>query len=308
MIRDSLQILLHTSVLLQEVLEIFNPQKGEIYIDATVNGGGHARALLRRVGPKGKVLGIDRDCELIESIRTEAGEMAYKNFFVGCGNYSDIVRLATEHECMGAQGILFDLGFSSYHIEKSGGGFSFMRDEPLDMRYDRRHGGMTAAEFLRGASEPELANILQEYGEERYAARIARAIVRGQHRRSIRSTGDLVEVLKHAVPRGYRAGRVHFATRTFQALRIAVNGELEHLREALPAAFSALRQYGRLVVISFHSLEDRIVKNQFQSFDRAGLGRVLTPKPVSPGRQEIEKNPRARSAKLRAVQLVLSNV
>ena len=262
---------MHKPVLLNEVLEIFDPKPGETYIDATVNGGGHAQALLDRVGPSGKVLGIDRDCELIERIRAEMQAGESENFLTVCGNYSEIVRLATERGCIRAHGILFDLGFSSYHIERSGGGFSFTRDEPLDMRYDRKHGGETAADFLRRVSEPELSKILQEYGEERYAVRIARAVGRERNTRMIQSTSDLVEVLRHAVPSMYRRGRVHFATRTFQALRLAVNDELTCLQIGLPAAFSILRGSGRLAVISFHSLEDRIVKNQFKALQRDGL-------------------------------------
>jgi 16S rRNA (cytosine1402-N4)-methyltransferase len=193
--------------------------------------------------------------------------------------------------------VLFDLGLSSWHLEKSGRGFSFSRDEPLDMRFQ---GGVTAQEIVNWWPQKELERMLKEYGEERFAKRIANEIVRSREKEPITSTLQLVSIIERAVPYWYQKRRIHPATKTFQALRIAVNDELNNLGRALPQAIEVLKPGGRLVVISFHSLEDRIVKNFLRENSRKGLLKVLTKKPVKPSAEEVKVNPRSRSARLRA--------
>ena len=292
---------IHRPVLLNEVLEILNPQPGETHIDATVNGGGHARAILARIAPSGTLFGIDRDCELVDAARERVREDAKQNTVIlACGNYRTMQEIAAQHGLSGVDGILFDLGFSSHHIERSGRGFSFLKEEPLDMRYNPGENRMTAEEIVNRWPEDTLADIFSRYGEERFAPRIARGIVRARKARAIRSTEALSEIITQSVPAVARRKRLHPATRTFQALRIAVNEELESLEQALPAAVSLLAAGGRIAIISFHSLEDRIVKTFMRSEYKKDTIRILTAKPVRPEAEEIRANPRARSARLRA--------
>ena len=288
---------MHAPVLLKEILEIFNPRPGETYIDATVDGGGHAQAIAERVGLKGKVLGIDRDCEIVSKIENQISD---RNIKLICGNYRDIAEIAGRNGFGGVNGILFDLGFSSYHIEQSGRGFSFQKDEPLDMRYNPEQGGLAAGEIVNRWPEVQLADVLRKFGEERFAGRIARGIAEARIKRKILSATALAEIIARAVPRAYRRGRLHPATRTFQALRIAVNRELEILAEALPQAALLLAPGGRIAVIAYHSLEDGIVKRFMREEKRAGVMRLWAQKPIRPSRTEIIQNPRSRSARLRA--------
>lgn len=292
----------HQSVLLEQVLEILNPQPGQIYIDATVNGGGHAMAILERISPGGVLVGIDRDCDLIEQLRHQVPSSKFRvHTKLVCDNYTNIKKIAAKEGITGkADGVLFDLGFSSYHIEQSGRGFSFAKDEPLDMRYNPSEVGLTAEEIVNRWTEDELADILQRFGEERFAGRIARGIIAGRKSGKIVSTKALAEIVVKCVPLSSRKGRLHPATRTFQALRLAVNKELESLEKVLPQAVSLLAPSGKLAVISFHSLEDRIVKTFMREEKRRGTIRLLTPKPIRPLREEILQNRRSRSARLRS--------
>jgi len=285
----------HEPVLLKEVIEYLNVEKNKNYVDCTIGEGGHAIEILKRNGSKGKVLGIEIDPELYKKLREEKLE----RLILVNDSYSNLKEIVEREGFKEIHGILFDLGISNWHIEKSGRGFSFLRDEPLIMRYDRRQ-KLTAERIVNEWPEKEIERILREFGEERFAKRIAREIAKARKTKPIKTTFQLVEVIKRAVPSFYQHRKIHFATKTFQALRIAVNNELENLRVALPKAIEVLEKGGRLVVISFHSLEDRIVKNFLKEKEREGKIKILTKKPIRPSKEEIIKNPRSRSAKLRA--------
>jgi 16S rRNA (cytosine1402-N4)-methyltransferase len=294
---------MHTPVLLNEVLEILNPQPGETYIDATVNGGGHARAIAERVGSSGKVLGIDLDCDLIEKLKNSSALSIY-NLVLVCDNYANLANIVRQYNVAPPRGILFDFGFSFYHIAESGRGFSFQKNEPLDMRYDSASVAMTAARIIGQGTREELEKIFREYGEERYARRIAEAIVEERKHSPIETTFELIAVVRRATPRLYEGGRIHPATRVFQALRIAVNGEFENIQRGIRGGFSILAPGGIIAAISFHSGEDRIVKNLFRDFAKAKKGVLLAKKPIVASSGEIAQNPHARSAKLRAIRKV----
>ena len=282
----------HTSVLLAEVLAWLEPRGGIDYsaIDCTLGAGGHASALLELSSPDGRLIGLDADPRALEIADVRLRQYGARAKLIQA-NFGELAGLELEP----VNAILFDLGLSSMQLDASGRGFSFRGDEPLDKRFDPGSGGPTAADILNTYSESELERILREYGEERQARRIVRALVR---RRPISRTGDVVAVF------GGAHGRLHPATRTFQALRIAVNDELGALEAGLDAALPLLRQHGRVAVISFHSLEDRIVKWRFRAWADEGRARVLTRKPVGPGTQEKQSNPRARSAKLRVAEKI----
>ncbi|MCG0276994.1 MAG: 16S rRNA (cytosine(1402)-N(4))-methyltransferase RsmH [Thermanaeromonas sp.] len=292
----------HKPVLLSEVLRFLDPRPGEIFIDATVGGGGHAYALLERLQPGGFLIGLDRDEEAVHAagLKLKPFEGRFKLFHA---NFSSLSSILEVEGLKGADGLLFDLGVSSYHLENAERGFTYQVDAPLDMRMDRRQ-ELTAAEIVNTWPEEELTRILKEYGEERWAARIAHFIVRAREKRPILSTLQLVDIVKAAIPARFRRSGPHPAKRTFQALRIAVNDELGELRRTLAELERVLNPGGRIVVISFHSLEDRIVKQTFKELS-GRLLEILTPKPVVPSLEEIESNPRARSAKLRAARRVL---
>ncbi|MBI5913447.1 16S rRNA (cytosine(1402)-N(4))-methyltransferase RsmH [Candidatus Azambacteria bacterium] len=291
--------MIHKPVLLQEVLEALHPATGQCFIDATANGGGHTFALWERVKPNGMVLAIDKDRDLVQRLAQEACERK-ANVIAVCGSYGDLAAIASEHNVANVAGILFDLGYSSYHIDLSRRGFSFQKDEPLLMRYepgDRMEKGMTAAEAVNQLSEVELADIIYRYGEERLARRIARAICVERKKERILTTKQLADIVAHVYPK--RAfSRINPATKTFQALRIFVNQELAELERALPQARDIVTEGGVVAVITFHSLEDRIVKRFFQSEKNKDLD-IITKKPIVPTAQEADENRRARSAKLR---------
>lgn len=289
---------MHKPVLLEKVLEIFNPRRGQIYIDATIDGGGHARAILEKIGAEGKLLGIDWDRELLGRLKVENPKLKVKNLILVCDNYAHIKSIAGKYNLGKVDGILFDLGFSLYHLEESRRGFSFLKNEPLDMRYNPDFNELTAEKIVNKWPPEAIENILREYGGERFSRRIARGIVGARRYKKISATAELVRIISRSVPGFYLKRRVHPATKTFQALRIAVNRELENLRKALYDSADILKPGGKIIVISFHSLEDRIVKNFFRKNKNAFT--VFTPKPVCPAKEEIKSNPRARSAKLRA--------
>ena len=258
--------MVHKPVLLQEVLEVLHPIAGQCFIDATANGGGHTFALWERVKPHGMVLAIDKDRDLVDRLTAEALERK-ANVVAVCGSYGDLAQIASAHNVKNVAGILFDLGYSSYHIDRSGRGFSFQKDEPLLMRYEseaHRSNGMTAAEAVNQLSEQELADVIYRYGEERFARRIARVICSARKKERILTTKQLVAIVTEAYPKG-KFTRINPATKTFQALRIFVNQELAELEKALPQARDIVSEGGVVAVIAFHSLEDRIVKQFFQS-------------------------------------------
>jgi 16S rRNA (cytosine1402-N4)-methyltransferase len=282
----------------EEIIRFFNPQPGEDFVDCTVGLGGHAMAILERNKPDGSVLGIDFDSAILENLKRKiSGTDLERRLILVCDNFANLETIAKNHGFTGVSGVLFDLGLSSWHLEASGRGFSFWRDEPLDMRYSRQKGDLTAEIIVNTWSLRDIEYVLRVYGEERFAHRIAREIVNS---RPLRTTVDLVMAVERATPAWYHRRKTHFATKTFQALRIAVNNELENLEKALPQALGILRSGGKLAVIAFHSLEDRIVKNFLKAKAKDGAVKILTKKPVRPSKEEIAQNPRARSAKLRA--------
>jgi 16S rRNA (cytosine1402-N4)-methyltransferase len=288
----------HEPVLTAEALTYLAADRGGLFVDCTVGLGGHARALLE--AGASRVIGLDRDTDALAIAADSLAGFGDRVELVHA-DYRSIGDVLAARGIQTIDGALADLGVSSLQFDAEGRGFSFRRDEPLDMRMDRST-GPTAADLLRDAGEVELANVIFEFGEERHSRRIARAIVDTRGRQPIATTGQLAEIVRRAVPtRGWQ--RIDPATRTFQALRIWVNRELDGLDTFLRDIVKRLRDGGRVVVISFHSLEDRIVKHTFRALERAeALVRVLTKRPVGPGDDEVARNPRARSAKLRAAE------
>ena len=292
----------HLPALVDEVTFLLRPHRGGWLVDGTIGMGGHAERLLEAGGPGARLLGIDRDPEALRRAGQRLARFG-ERVTLRRGSFRGLGALAAEAGAAAAGAILLDLGLSSYQLEESGRGFSFQNEEALDMRFDPTH-GRTASELLNSLSTDELARILFQYGEERHARRIARRIGERRRRAPLRTTADLVAVVKGAVPRAAWSRRLHVATRTFQAVRMAVNEETEALTEALPQAASLLARGGRLGVISFHSGEDRIVKRSFRLLEEGGGFAGLLPSPIRPGRDEVKDNPRARSAKLRVLERV----
>ncbi|SUZ99869.1 uncharacterized protein METZ01_LOCUS52723, partial [marine metagenome] len=291
----------HQAVLTAEVLTFLAPQRGGLFVDCTVGLGGHARVLLEHGASR--VIGLDRDREALSQAHTALSAWA-EHVELHHANYKDVDAVLDASQISSVDGVLADLGVSSLHLDGEGRGFSFRRDEPLDMRMDQST-GQTAADLIRNTSEQTLADIIFKYGEERQSRRIARAIVEARRTSPVTSTGDLASIVRRSLRRkGYT--RIDPATRTFQAIRIWVNQELDGLEGVLEAMCRRLRTGARLVVISFHSLEDRIVKHTFRALERGGKVaiRVLTKRPVIPQDEEVERNPRARSAKLRVAERV----
>jgi 16S rRNA (cytosine1402-N4)-methyltransferase len=290
---------MHEPVLLKEVLQALDPKPGAFIIDGTVDGGGHAAAILEKIMPRGMFLGIDWDKRMIAA-REQKKKYGDRERYAHA-NYADLPTILTEQKLGKADGLLLDLGFSSEHLARSGRGFSFgegAAGEPLLMTYDDAR--PSVAELLRGAKEDELADIIFRFGGERLSRRIAKAIVMRERERPIVTSGELAATVRGAVPERYERGRIDPATRTFQALRIWANDELGNLSRALKDLPRVLRRGGRVAVISFHSLEDRIIKRSFQKLAKENVMNITTKKPIVPSREEIARNPRSRSAKLRA--------
>ncbi|MEX2007637.1 MAG: 16S rRNA (cytosine(1402)-N(4))-methyltransferase RsmH [Candidatus Levyibacteriota bacterium] len=294
----------HTSVLLQEVIDALDVKPERLYIDATLGGGGHAFEILKRGG---KVLGIDWDDEAIEFVKSKVKSSKFeigKDLVLVKGNFKDIARISKENGFDKADGILFDLGVSSHQIDKPERGFSFQQSGPLDMRMSKDLGVM-AMDLINGLNKGELYELFTKLGEEHAARTISNAIISARGIKPIETTAQLADVVAKSFGlRGevkpYMKAKVN--TKVFQALRIAVNDELNNLKEALPSAIEVLGPKGRIVAVSFHSLEDRIVKWQFIEFAQKGLGAVLTKHPILPAQAEIETNRRSASAKLRIFQ------
>ena len=289
----------HVPVLLDETIELLAPCSGRTVVDATVGAGGHAEAWLEAAGPDGRLLGVDRDPHALELARERLARFGPR-FVPLPGDHADLLALLHGVGVNEVDGILFDLGVSSMQLDDPARGFSFRADGPLDMRMDPA-AGPTAAELVAGTSEEELRRLLWRFGEERNARAIARAIVDERRVRPIVSTLELARLVERAAGPAARRLRIHPATRTFQALRIAVNRELEGLPEALRGLADALPARGRLAVISFHSLEDRPVKHTFRALADTGRVRLVTKKAVRPTPEEESRNARSRSAKLRAL-------
>jgi 16S rRNA (cytosine1402-N4)-methyltransferase len=288
----------HEPVMTAETIALLDPSRGGLFVDCTVGLGGHARVLLE--AGASRLLGLDRDPEALKIARERLEGFGDRVELVHA-DYRELGRVLDDRGVRGVDGALADLGVSSMQLDAEGRGFSFRRDEPLDMRMDQSQ-GPTAAGLLDQVGEEELANLIFEFGEERYSRRIARAIVDARRRGSITTTGQLAQIVRRAVPRrGHQ--RIDPATRTFQAIRIWVNRELDQLEAFVVEACGRLLAGARFAVITFHSLEDRIVKHAFRALAQGRMTlRILTKRPIVPGDSELDRNPRARSAKLRAVE------
>lgn len=307
----------HVPIMKEEVLSLLKPERGGIFVDGTLGGGGHAQAVLERLPENGKLFGIDRDGDAIAAAGARLAPFG-ERFAALRGNFFCMKELLHAQGVDGADGILLDLGVSSYQLDEPERGFSYMEDAPLDMRMDRQS-PVSAYDVVNGYSSEQLFILIKNYGEERYASRIANAIVRERAKKPIERTGELSDIIRHAMPAQARREAQHPAKRTFQAIRIEVNGELAGLEEAIVSAHDILKPGGVMAVITFHSLEDRIVKQTFRRFEnpctcdphapictcgKTPSARVLTKKPVTPGETELEENPRSRSAKLRAIEKI----
>jgi 16S rRNA (cytosine1402-N4)-methyltransferase len=286
----------HISVLLDEVIDNLKCLRGGVYIDSTLGDGGHAQRILDAILPGGLLIGIDQDAEAIRRAKENLKKYE-ENLLTFEKNFSEIGNILKSLKIEEVDGILFDLGLSSLQLQDAERGFSFQRDGPLDMRMSEKI-KLTAGYLLNNLSFNELVDILYKYGEERWAKRIVRAVVESRRERPLETTFQLVQIIKRAVPRSAWPRKIHVATRTFQALRIAVNDELIVLEKTLPQVAGFLKKGGRICIISYHSLEDRIAKTFFREYRRQGLKAVF-PKPITPTRRELQMNPRSRSAKLR---------
>ncbi|CAB3392693.1 16S rRNA (cytosine(1402)-N(4))-methyltransferase RsmH [Kyrpidia spormannii] len=306
----------HEPVLLHEVLAILQPRPGGLYVDGTVGGGGHAQAILEASAPDGRLIGIDQDDEALTASKERLTRYGGRVTTVK-GNFRHIKEILWSLGVIeGVDGILLDVGLSSPQVDEAERGFSYRLDAPLDMRMDLSE-TLTARDIVNSWPEAELARVVRDYGEERWAGRIAKAIVKRRQRQAIETTGELAELVKEAIPAASRRHGPHPARRTFQALRIAVNDELGALEEGVKGALDVLRPGGRLAVIAFHSLEDRIVKRILAKEARSCICppqapvctcgrrprvRLIGRRPIVPGPEELARNPRARSAKLRGAE------
>lgn len=295
----------HATVLLSEAVEALEVQARDVVVDATIGAAGHFGILFEKLGYEGVLIGIDADPEAVARAEQKASGKQGPKVRVINDNFRNLDQILEKVGHAKVDRVLFDLGWSGYHLE-SGRGFSFQTHEPLIMTYGTPAEGGTAAELVNSATEDELADILYTYGEERFARGIARSIVKRRKEAPILTTDDLVEAVNAGTPSWYQHKKLHPATKTFQALRIAVNDELGALREGLSSAIEHLAEGGRIAVITFHSIEDRIVKQMFRDAAEAGKGTVITRKPLVPSREEVARNPRARSAKLRIFEGALA--
>lgn len=302
----------HKSVLLKETIDGLNVKPEGIYVDGTLGGGGHSYEVCARLGEKGSIIGIDQDEAAIRAAGVRLKDFGEKVTIVR-SNYCNVKSVLHELDIDRVDGIMLDLGVSSYQLDTAGRGFSYREDAPLDMRMDRRQ-ETTARDIVNGYSEMDLCRVIRDYGEDKFAKNIARHIVRERGRRPIETTGELTEIIRGAIPMKYQKKGGHPAKRTFQAIRIELNRELEVLSESLDDMIDILNSSGRLCIITFHSLEDRIVKNAFRKNEnpctcpkdfpvcvcgKVSKGRVITRKPILPGETELSENSRAKSAKLR---------
>ena len=308
----------HLPVLYREIMEIMAPKEGEVFVDCTLGGGGHSRGFLERLGPAGRLIGIDQDEEALAAAKKNLACFGDQVTYVH-SNYENLAEILHEYAPEGVDGVLFDIGVSSHQLDDPARGFSYMQDAPLDMRMDQTR-DFSAWDVVNTYSESELARIIREYGEENWAKRIAQFIVERRKVKPLETTGELVEAIKAAIPKKARQEGSHPAKRTFQAIRIEVNGELDVLEKTIEQAKDGLRLGGRLGIISFHSLEDRIVKEKFKYLaascicppempicccKKVSEVKILTKKPVTAQEDELAANSRAKSAKFRAVEKIV---
>lgn len=305
----------HKSIMLEEVIESLAIKPNGIYVDGTLGGAGHSSEIAKRLGPEGRLIGIDQDGEAIAAA-TKRLEPYKDRVTIVRSNYAQMCQVLKELGISKVDGILLDLGVSSYQLDEASRGFTYREDVPLDMRMDQRN-PKTAADIVNEYSEMELYRMIRDYGEDRFAKNIAKHIVRAREKKPIETTGELCEIIKAAIPAKMRAGTGHPAKQTFQALRIELNHELDVLTQSIDGMIDRLAPGGRLCIITFHSLEDRIVKTRFRTNEnpcicppgfpvcvcgRISKGKVITRKPILPSEQEMEENSRSKSAKLRVFE------
>ena len=308
----------HIPVLFHEIMDIMAPKAGEVFVDCTLGGGGHSRGFLERMGDDGRLIGIDQDTNALKAAQDNLAEFGDRVTYVH-SNYNNLDEILNQYAPDGVDGILFDIGVSSHQLDEKDRGFSYMQDAPLDMRMDQSR-KFSAGDVVNTYSEDELHRIIKEYGEERWAKRIAKFIVDFRKDKPVDTTGELVDIIKRAIPKGAREEGSHPAKRTFQAIRIEVNDELGVLTRTISVAAKHLKKGGRLGIISFHSLEDRIVKEQFRYLasdcicppelpfcqcDKVSEVKILTRKPVTATEEELAANSRSKSAKFRAVEKIV---
>lgn len=305
----------HKSVLLEESVDALNIKPDGIYVDGTLGGGGHSYEICKRLSEKGRLIGIDQDAAAIEAARARLGEFGDKVTIIR-SNYCDMVKELGNIGITSVDGIILDLGVSSYQLDTADRGFTYREDAPLDMRMDQRQ-DMTAKDIVNRYSEMELYRIIRDYGEDKFAKNIAKHIVSARQKKDIETTGELIQIIKAAIPMKVRAVGGHPAKKTFQAIRIELNRELEVLKDSLDDMIEHLNDGGRICVITFHSLEDRIVKNIYRNNEnpcicprefpvcmcgKKSKGRIITRKPIVPSEEELEWNKRAKSSKLRVFE------
>ena len=294
---------MHFPVLLREVIDYLDPVPGDVILDATLGGGGHAVEILKKIVPGGRLIALDRDPEAVERGRQRLENFKDEVIFIN-DDFRNVDRVLKRAGIEGINGAIFDLGMSSFQVDDGRRGFSFLKDGPLDMRFNVSQ-KLSAADVVNRSGKEELADIIKRYGEEKHARLVAGAILAARRKKRIKTTGELADIILKAAGGKYRKQRLHPACRAFQALRIYVNDELAALEEAADKTVFYLRPGARMCVISFHSLEDRIVKNIFRGMAKRGEVTLVTRKPVTPGREEVRGNPRARSAKLRVAERVI---
>src|SRR3989338_3288742 len=293
----------HQPVLLNEVLEYLDPKPGGQFIDATLDGGGHATAIAERIAPGGRLIGIEWDTELLKQFEAKNKSSKFKDIIIPVNDsYVNIVEIAAKHD-MKPEGIFFDFGLSSWHYEQSGRGFSFNKDEPLDMRFNP-FAGIPAVKMINLYEIAELEQILRDYGDEQFSRQIAGAISEARRKQPLMTTARLVEVIGSAVPEWYKRRKIHFATKTFQALRVVVNNELANVKKGIEKALEILKPGGKMIAISFQGHEDKIVREEFK--EHVKKGDILLPahRTIRPSWDEQKQNRRSRSAKMKVAQKI----
>ncbi|OHA47238.1 MAG: 16S rRNA (cytosine(1402)-N(4))-methyltransferase [Candidatus Taylorbacteria bacterium RIFOXYD2_FULL_36_9] len=295
--------MIHESVLLKETVDGLNLKAGDTLFDGTLGGGGHSVLVAEKFGPKVKIIAVDKDSEALKRAEVRLKNVG-ADYSLTLSDFRNMDKVLAEQKVEKVQGIILDLGLSSNQLDESGRGFSFQKEEPLFMTFVKPEENpvVTAQTILNEWGEQTLADIIYGYADERYAKRIAKKIVEARKEKEIKTTAELVEIMRQAVPAGYRKGKTHFATKTFQAIRMAVNDEMEALKDGLRKGFDCLSTGGRMSIISFHSGEDRIVKNFFRDKIKEKKAILINKKPIIASKEEIIKNPRSRSAKLRIIE------
>jgi 16S rRNA (cytosine1402-N4)-methyltransferase len=295
----------HIPVLLKEAIDGLAIQSKDVFLDGTLGGGGHSALVCEEFGKNVKIIGLDADADAIRRTQARLGEKC--DIRMAQTNFRNIEAVLNDFNIQTIDRLLLDLGLSSFQLDEGNRGFSFRNTEPLTMTLTKEPGEeeITASDVVNTWSEEHLADIIYGYGEERYSRKIAHAILKSREIKKIETTTDLAEIIMKAVPPAYRRGKIHPATRTFQAIRIAVNDELGSLSKALESGFERLSSGGRMAIISFHSLEDRIVKNFYKQKSSEERGKIITKKPITPTEEEIRNNPRSRSAKLRIIEKII---